>query len=172
MTAVTARILAAAAAAALPAALLTAQPAAASARTRTAYVTFYGWPDNTPPDSAAIAYPRKDGFPAVHNHANKHGERGTWWAPLTLATSPREIPVGTRVYIPYLRKYGVMEDQCAECVRQWNRSRRWHVDVWVGGKGIAKRRVLAREDALTRSRARIIINPRRGLPVSRRKLIP
>jgi hypothetical protein len=85
------------------------------------YVTFYGAADNDPPGSDAIAFPR------VHRTA---GGTGTYADPVTFATRYHDMyPPGTRIYVPRLAKYFVMEDDC-ECRQPLN-----HVDLWTGGLG-------------------------------------
>jgi hypothetical protein len=85
------------------------------------YVTFYGAADNDPPGSDAIAFPR------VHRAA---GGTGTYADPVTFATRYHDMyPPGTRIYVPRLAKYFVMEDDC-ECRQPLN-----HVDLWTGGLG-------------------------------------
>ena len=53
--------------------------------------------------------------PRAHRCA-RHGEaggNGTYANPITLASDPQEVSVGTIVYYPPLKKYIVMEDDCA-----------------------------------------------------------
>jgi 3D (Asp-Asp-Asp) domain-containing protein len=102
-------------------------------------VTFYGAADNDPPGSTEIAHPN-----GRHQEA---GGSGTYADPLSLAADPRAIPVGTRVYYPPLRKYFVMEDDCAQCITDWRSSRTPHIDLWTGNyQGAA---LIACENALT-----------------------
>ena len=65
------------------------------------YATFYGWADNSPP-GGAIAYPKSDGNPTVHETA---GGSGTYADPITFATDKAELPVGTLLYVPFIEKY-------------------------------------------------------------------
>jgi 3D (Asp-Asp-Asp) domain-containing protein len=109
-------------------------------------VTFYGWPDNDPPGDA-IAYP------VVHQRA---GGTGTWADPITLASDKRLIPIGSRIYIGYLHKYFVMEDQCVPCEADWS-AKRPHIDLWIGGEGAPPKEVLACEDRLTRSSYKVTV---------------
>ena len=51
--------------------------------------------------------------------------------PITMASDPAEWPVGTKLYLPFLRKYVVMEDFCAQCAADWQQSRAYHIDVWM-----------------------------------------
>jgi hypothetical protein len=130
-----------------------AAPAQAST-SRTFYVTLYGWPDNSPP-GGAIAYPKSDGNPTLHNTA---GGTGTYSDPITYATDSSELAVGTKVYYAYLKRYFIMEDDCAECDSDWQNSGKYHIDLWIGGQGGTTSKVLACEDALTRS-GTVIVNP-------------
>ncbi len=140
--------------------LIFARPVSASVA-RQDYVTWYGWPDNDPSNSNTIAYPRSDGFPTVHNRA---GGTGSWSNPITLAANPRFMRPGTRVYVPFMRRYFIMEDQCPECGR-------YHIDLWIGGRGFRASFVLAQESRLTRDSARVIISPARNLPVNTRPIL-
>jgi hypothetical protein len=106
--------------------------------TVTVEVTFYGGPDNDPPGSTDIAYP--NGRHAIA------GGTGSYADPVTLASDPRELPPGTLVYYPRLRKYFVTEDDCEECISEWGRNRHPHVDLWSGASGTG---LLPCEDALT-----------------------
>ena len=95
------------------------------------------------------------------------GGTGTYADPLSLAADPRAIPVGTRVYYPQLRKYFVMEDDCAQCITDWRSSRTPHIDLWTGNyQGSA---LIACENALTPDgRVAVEVNPPPGRPVDPR----
>jgi hypothetical protein len=124
-------------------------------------VTFYAAADNDPPGSAEIAYPNS-------RHASAGGT-GTVDDPLSLATDPREIRPGVLVYYPPVRKYFVMEDDCAECIDEWSRDRTPHVDLWTSGT--TDPAVQDCEAALTPdSPDTIIINPPTDLSVDTRPL--
>jgi len=119
-------------------------------------LTFYGAPDNDPPGSTDIAYPNS-------RHATAGGV-GTYTDPITLATDPRELPAGSIVYIPTLRKYFVMEDDCQDCITEWQTSRHPHLDLWIGAVGGAD--LLACEEALTPAGLTPIeVNPGQDRPV-------
>ena len=111
-----------------------AAPAQAST-THSFYVTLYGWPDNSPP-GAAIAYPKNGGYPTLHNTA---GGSGTYSNPVTYATDKSELPVGTKVYYSYLKRYFIMEDDCTACDEDWTGQGPdggpgyYHIDLWAGG---------------------------------------
>jgi 3D (Asp-Asp-Asp) domain-containing protein len=125
------------------------------------FVTFYGAADNDPPGSTEIAHP--------NDRHQEAGGSGTYADPLSLAADPRAIPVGTRVYYPPLRKYFVMEDDCAQCITDWRSSRTPHIDLWTGDyQGSA---LLACENALTPDgRVAVEVNPPPGRPVDPRPL--
>ena len=77
-------------------------------------VTFYGWPDNSPPGPAnAFDCGRgkgADGEPIA-------GGTGTYNDPISFATATdnNNFPKCGIVYVPSLRKYFRNEDDCAEC---------------------------------------------------------
>jgi len=124
---------------------------AEASTTRTMYVTLYGWPDNSPPG---------DGTAFGSGHA---GGVGTFAHPITFATDQHELRPGTKVYYPYLHRYFVMQDECVECDHDWARHK-WHIDLWIGGKGENASKVIACEDALTRS-GQVIVSPPSNEPV-------
>jgi 3D (Asp-Asp-Asp) domain-containing protein len=147
-----------------PTAAATPRPAptqAPAGRMWSVVVTFYGAADNDPPGSTEIAHPN-----GPHQEA---GGTGTYADPLSLAADPRAIQVGTRVYYPQLRKYFVMEDDCAQCITDWRSSRTPHIDLWTGDyQGSA---LLACENALTPDGlVPVELNPPPGRPVDPRPL--
>jgi hypothetical protein len=134
-----------------------------------ATITFYGWPDNTPP-SAQIEYPAS-GYPTVHNAA---GGTGTFCDPITFATEPADLtqfPIGTRLYYNFLQKYFVLEDGCLPsgpsfgggslgCYGIW-------FDTWVGGSAKDNPNAVVNcENGLTpNGLSAIVVNPPDTLPV-------
>jgi 3D (Asp-Asp-Asp) domain-containing protein len=128
--------------------------AAINSQTINMYVTFYGWPDNDPP-GRAIAYPK------IHNQA---GGTGTYQDPVTFATDPTEFPPGTKVYIPFLKKYGIMEDYCAQCVDDWDNNK-YHIDIWLNSNSSFDDQVISCEHYWTKSSIAIQINPPADIPV-------
>jgi hypothetical protein len=132
---------------------------ALAGRMQTVYMTFYGWPDNSPPGNA-IAYPKNGGFPTVHNAA---GGTGSYEDPITYATDKAELPVGTLLFAPVIEKYLVMEDDCAECDTDWASSQKWHIDVWMNSNGTDdSSAVLGCEDQWTQSSTVVEIDPPPG----------
>jgi hypothetical protein len=129
---------------ALASALIGASPASA-ATTQPTFLTFYGWWDNTPP-GGDISYPR------IHDTA---GGKGTYADPITFATSSDELKPGTKVWVPRVKKYFVMEDGCDECSDDWNSEGPnggpglRHIDLWLGGQGGSAFDAIDCEDALT-----------------------
>lgn len=107
-----------------------------------AYLTGYSFFDNTPPGSVEIS------DPVLHQAA---GGTGTYADPITVAVghsivNGREIldwPVGTRFYIPNLRRYFIVEDTCGDgsspqsgpCHVGYPAPATTWLDLWVGGKG-------------------------------------
>jgi hypothetical protein len=89
-------------------------------RSMSAKITFYAAYDNDPAGSTQIAYP------SVHSEA---GGTGTFADPVTMASDADQIAPGTRIYYPPLRKYFVMEDQCASCLGSGS----FWIDLYTGG---------------------------------------
>ncbi len=109
------------------------------------YITWYGFNDNScqvesQHNCNTIAYPVDAGFPTRHNEAVEG--QGTYADPITFATACGddgmtgcELLPGTVIYVPEVRKYFVMEDQCAECGTDWSTSpvhTYYHTDLWMG----------------------------------------
>jgi hypothetical protein len=134
---------------------------AAPSVSRKVEVTFYAAADNDPPGSAEIAYPN-----SRHTSA---GGIGTVADPLSLATDPREIRPGVLVYYPPIQKYFVMEDDCAECIDDWQVKHIPHVDLWMSNSSDPV--VQNCEAALTPDDPdTIIVNPPTNLPVDPKPL--
>jgi hypothetical protein len=116
-----------------------------AASTQQTFLTFYGWWDNTPP-GGDIAYPK------IHSTA---GGKGTYSDPITFATSTAELAAGTKVYVPRVKKYFIMEDSCEECSADWSGQGPnggpglRHIDLWLGGKNGSPFDAINCEDALT-----------------------
>ncbi|KGO71313.1 hypothetical protein PITC_062780 [Penicillium italicum] len=86
-------------------------------------VTFYGYPDNSPP-----------GPGTAHNCGGRNyvaGGSGTYDDPVTIATAPGELNVCEIVYLPLLTKYGRYEDDCAQCTTDRYNGQP-HIDIWTG----------------------------------------
>ncbi|CAM6083359.1 unnamed protein product [Calypogeia fissa] len=89
-------------------------------------ITFYGYPDNSPP-GPDIAYDCGRGTSASGT--------GTYADPLTMATATGEYTTCEIVYLPYLEKYLMYEDECEQCVTDWS-SGIVHIDVWTGSSTV------------------------------------
>jgi hypothetical protein len=118
-----------------------------------AYITGYGWPDNTPPGGAV-----SDGV--LHQTA---GGVGTFNDPITVAVGHSIIggkdildyPAGTKFYMPYLRRYFIVEDTCGDGDTPQNgpchigyEGHVW-LDIWVGGEGASESAVYKCQEAIT-----------------------
>jgi hypothetical protein len=80
-------------------------------------MTFYGYPDNSPPGpQVALSCGGRNGVA---------GGTGTYADPLTMAAQEGRFTACEVVYSPYLQKYLRLEDTCAACTGDW-------VDVWTG----------------------------------------
>ncbi len=127
------------------------------------YATFYGWADNSPP-GGAIAYPKSDGNPTVHDAA---GGSGAYADPITFATDKSELPIGTLLYVPFIEKYVVMEDDCVECDSDWTSAHKWHIDLWMNSNGTETTSALTScEDRWTRTSTQVEVDPPAGRPVT------
>lgn len=130
-----------------------------------ATITFYGWPDNSPPGD-------KIAHPVIHKRA---GGDGTYCNPTTFATekaNDKLIPYGIKIYVPFIEQYFIREDLCAAsgpktgsgengCKKLW-------FDLWIGGNGQSKaREVIKCERRLTPgSQVQVILYPDDSEPVS------
>ncbi|MEU6642140.1 hypothetical protein ABZ863_06275 [Saccharomonospora sp. NPDC046836] len=102
-------------------------------------ITFYAAADNDPPGSRAIAYPKSSGAATLHDEA---GGTGTYEDPLTFAAAEGQFAPGTRIYVPLVQRYFIMEDSCASCGDG-------HIDLWAGSA--TDQGVIACEEKLTPS---------------------
>jgi hypothetical protein len=86
-------------------------------------IYFSGWTDNSPP-GASIAYPQ------IHQTA---GGTGTYSDPITFAASQNALSPGTIIYVSFLKKYFIMEDDCSDCDSAWNNNHSYEISLWTGG---------------------------------------
>ena len=122
------------------------------------YVTFYGFDDN---DDGNPTHVGTDVISHAAFHKTANEDLGTYERPGTLAADPKFLIPGTKVYVPALERYYVMEDGCVECSEDWLQ-RKPHVDLYVTGNGTE---LAECEDRLTMERTKIIIDPPADLPV-------
>jgi hypothetical protein len=143
------------------------------------YITWYGFNDNScavesQHNCNTIAFPKSDGYPVKHEVATEG--QGTYADPISFASAASdnggnaEFKPGTIIYVPMVRKYFIMEDQCFECIADWKK-KKYHVDLWMGPSFEQNATPLyACENKLTQGSARsgtgvIIVNPAKDLPV-------
>ncbi len=134
-----------------------------------AFMTLYGYVDNSPPGTI-IAHPcgARQGA----------GGAGTYADPITFATDINEMPWCDIIYVPYMERYFIHEDECSECDTDWNKFGLYRFDMWAGGDSASlqepeRHALLACENAWTRSDSvtdpdnpSIMINPPSNLPVT------
>lgn len=121
-----------------------------------AYVTGYSYWDNTPPGSSEISHPQ------LHRVA---AGAGTYADPITVAVGHTlsggadilDWPAGTRFYLPFVRRYFIVEDTCGDgatpqngpCHTGYPSPATTWLDVWVGGGGQSRDASDACMDAIT-----------------------
>ena len=122
------------------------------------YVTFYGFDDNDDGNPTHLGT-NVISHAAVHDSANE--DLGTYMRPGTLAADVDFLSPGTKVYVPALERYYVMEDTCRECSEDWLQNKP-HIDLYVSGTGPE---LTACQERLTMESTKILIDPPPGLPV-------
>ncbi len=151
-----------------PSPVATTPPPLAPAGDLDAQLSFYGWGDDS--NSTHIAYPRSASPGARHEQA---GGTGTWRDPITFAADATEFPVGTLIWVPSVRKYFVMEDDCQACGNAWRNDGHRKVELWTGTANAGN--VAAEEDCETLltpqdGSGRIVVAPPPNEPVSKEPL--
>jgi hypothetical protein len=134
----------------------------------TVYTTAYTWYDNTPAGSATISHP------VLHKTA---GGTGTYGDPITIAVGHSlatgkdvlDFPAGTRIYLPDVRRYFIVEDTCGDgrhpengpCHQGANadgtNSTLW-IDMWIGGQSMSATRADSCASKVTNVRT-AVFNP-------------
>ena len=99
-------------------------PAARSTSSVQAFMTLYGYVDNSPPGTD-IAHPCGSRSGA--------GGTGTDADPITFATDVKELPWCVIIYVPYMERYFIHEDECSQCDHDWKRFHLYRFDMWAGG---------------------------------------
>jgi hypothetical protein len=133
-----------------------------------AFMTLYGYVDNSPPGTD-IAHPCGTRRGA--------GGTGTYADPITFATDVDELPWCEIIYVPYMERYFIHEDECSECDHDWKAYGRYRFDMWAGGDAASvhrpeKRALLHCESTWTRGNSFkdpnnpiITLDPPSDLPV-------
>jgi len=124
-----------------------------------AFVTYYGWPDNGPPPGNGIAYPQSQ---YQHTYHEVAGGIGTYQDPVTFASSANLFKIGTKLYVPYLKKYVVKEDLCGSC----GSSALPHIDIWMESNESFASELDQCQGAYTRESVAVEVAPPPGRPVN------
>jgi hypothetical protein len=112
-------------------------------------ITFYSARDNEPPGSRQIAFTN-----VMHGQA---GGTGTFDDPLTYSARPGQRSPGTKIYVPDVSRYFILEDSCSGCSQD-------QIQLWTGAS--TDNGVAACEETLARNVSRAYqVNPPPGLPV-------
>jgi hypothetical protein len=146
-----------------------APPPTTTTGTVQAFMTLYGFVDNSPPGTG-IAHPCGTRRGA--------GGTGTYADPVTFATDVKELPWCEIVYVPYMERYFIHEDECSECDRDWRKLKAYRFDMWAGGDAASvrqpeKKALLRCESTWTRGNSvkdpnnpTITLDPPSDLPVT------
>ncbi|KAK5173040.1 uncharacterized protein LTR77_003162 [Saxophila tyrrhenica] len=110
--------------AALLASLLFSTIASGSKVVKGVHRTFYSFPDNDPPGPATA-------YDCGYGRGYTAGGTGTYDDPLTFATAPGEFKKCEIVWDPYVKKYLIHQDYCAQCVIDYDDGIK-HIDLWNG----------------------------------------
>jgi hypothetical protein len=128
-----------------------------------AWASTYDYWNNSPP-GYGIEYAKQYGFHTVHKWACC-STGGTYNNPITFAAQNKgvfNLKPGTRIYIPYFKRYFILEDACASCF-----TNKPQVDLWVGQVSKAQEHNNSSHNIVNLWRQLTIrVNPPRGLPVS------
>jgi 3D (Asp-Asp-Asp) domain-containing protein len=95
-------------------------------------------------------------YPQIHD--GLAGGTGTFLDPITFAADPTIFAPGAMVYVPFLSRYFIMEDDCPGCTGAT------HLDLWMGGT-VSDAALTACANSLSGNHAPIIENPRYGYAV-------
>ncbi|GAB2988085.1 hypothetical protein LWP59_08930 [Amycolatopsis acidiphila] len=124
-------------------------PTTATPESTSGTVSFYSALDKNPLGSLLIAFPT-----ILHGLA---GGSGSYDDPVTFAAAPGVFAPGTRIYLPDLRRYFVLEDLCASCGGT-------HIALWTGSSLDEGIRACAAWLGAQETRS-YLIDPPAGLPV-------
>jgi hypothetical protein len=128
-------------------------------------ITSFGFNDNDNGcgqySTSTIAYPQNGGNPTLHNVGTEGA--GTYDDPITFAAdvpygiNNNTFPPGSRIYVPFLEKYFILEDQCATCGDVTPQASpasnpQYHIDLWMGPSSASNSTALNNcEASITRS---------------------
>ena len=138
-----------------PSAKTTQEPTTKSGDYTNVYITYYGWYDNSP-SGKNIAYPHKKYSASIHDKA---GGTGSYKDPITFATDRDLYKPGTIIYVPYIKKYIIMEDMCEGCIENWQDEKRKHIDIWIESKDSFEDELYQCQRKYTRSSIEVELNP-------------
>jgi hypothetical protein len=112
-------------------------------------INYYGARTNEPRGSRDIAYPN-----VLHGQA---GGTGTFDDPLTFAARDGAFKLGTKIYVPDVKRYFILEDLCSQCSGTG-------LNLWAGPANDSGLTDCTRSLARSGDRP-YVVNPPAGLPV-------
>ena len=125
----------------------------------TLWLSSYDYWNNSPP-GYGIEYAKNYGYPTVHDWACCRAG-GTYADPITFAAQKGFLTPGTRVYIPWLKRYFILEDLCSSCTVGPQ------MDLWVGGVSAAQESNGSSTNIVNLwQRRSVVINPPSNEPVA------
>jgi hypothetical protein len=126
-----------------------AQPPATATPNTFGRISFYGARTNSPRGSRDIAYPN-----VLHGKA---GGTGTFDDPITFAAREGAFKLGTKIYVPDVKRYFILEDLCPQCSST-------SLNLWAGAANDSG--LVDCTKSLARSGDRgYVVNPPAGLQV-------
>lgn len=92
-------------------------------------VTYFGYPDNSPPGPGISFSCGRRGLIA--------GGNGTYGDPVTFsAAAGGDFQDCEIIYLPYVQKYARYEKDCDQCKTDWDKNQKTHIALWLGSNSI------------------------------------
>ncbi|MCJ1269721.1 hypothetical protein MMC22_009613 [Lobaria immixta] len=93
-------------------------------------VTYFGYPDNSPPGPGISFSCGRRGLIA--------GGNGTYGDPVTFsAAAGGDFQDCEIIYLPYVQKYARYEKDCDQCKTDWDKNQKTHIALWLGSNSFS-----------------------------------